>query len=164
MPRIQPIHLAAAQRRVEPLSVEKAVAFSDAIYAKQPNLLASVLVLTRYGVTHQELDVALKILFILYEAIGETGFDIRTISEDDQDRCLRRVTGRAGFLDGLDAQLSARAVADQIRDHPEPLLLAVALGLLKESDLVSARTEAEKYLLLAVLNLVDLIADALNDA
>ena len=144
--------------------MQKAVAFSDAIYAKQPNLLASVLVLTRYGVTHQELDVALKILFILYEAIGETGFEIRTIIEDDQDRCLRRVTGRARFLDGLDAQSSDRAVADQIRDHPEPLLLAVAFGLLKESDLVSARTEAEKYLLLAVLNLVELIADALNDA
>ena len=164
MPRIQSIHLAAAQRRVEPLSVEKAVAFSDAIYAKQPNLLASVLVLTRYGVTHNELDVVLKVLFICYEALVETGFEIRTITEDDQERCLGRVTGKARFLDGLDAQSSVRAVADQVRDHREPLLLAVAYGLLKESDLASARTEAEKYLLLAVLNLVELIADALNDA
>ena len=142
MPRIQSIHLATAQRRVEPLSVEKAVAFSDAIFAKQPNLLASVLVLPRYGVTHQELDVVLKALFICYEALVETGVRIRTITEEDQERCLRRLTGKATFLEGLDAQSSATAVADQVQDHPEPLLLAVVYGLLKESDLASARTEA----------------------
>lgn len=164
MPHILHTHLAAAQRRVEPMSVEKAIVFSDAVFSKQPNLLASVLVLPRYGVTNQELDVVLKVLFICFEALVLTGIDIPTISEDDQERCLRRVTGRARFLEGLDAASSTRAVADQVRTHPEPLLLAVAYGLLEESDLVSARTEAEKYLLLAVLNLVELIADALNDA
>ncbi|MFN7836264.1 MAG: hypothetical protein ACK5NY_10845 [Burkholderiaceae bacterium] len=164
MPRIQPIHLAAAQLRVEPMSAKQAEAFADAVYASQPNLLVSLLVLPRYGVTYQELDIVLKILFICFEAVRETGVTIPTITEEDQERCLARVTGRARFLEGLDEQSSKQAVADQVRYHPEPNLLAVAYGILAKHDLVSARTEAQKYLLLAVINLVEVLSDALNHA
>lgn len=164
MPRIQLTHIAAAQRRVEPLSVKKAEAFADAVYAGQPNLLASVLVLPRFGVANEDLDVVLKVLFICHEAVRESGINIPPISEADQERCLARVAGRAKFLEGLDDVSLTQAASDQVRVHPESHLLAVAYGLLKDNDLVHVRTEAEKYLLLAVLNLVEVISDALNDA
>lgn len=162
MPRVQLTHIVAAQRRVEPLSVKKAEAFAGAVYASQPNLLASVLVLPRFGVATKDLDVVLKALFICHESVRETGLDIPKISEADQERCLARVSGRVKFLEGLDERSAAQAISDQVRDHAEPNLLAAVFGLLKGGDLLCVRTEAEKYLLLAVLNLVEAIAEALN--
>ena len=163
MSRIQPRHIAAARQRVEPLCLTKANLFADAVFASQPNLLASVLVLPRFGVSSESLDVALKILFICHEAVRETGFALATISESDQERCLARVSGKAGFLEELDARSAAQAASDQLRTHPEQYLLAAAYGLLMEHDLASVRTEAEKYLVLAVLNIVETISDALTD-
>ena len=80
------------------------------------------------------------------------------ISEATQERCLQRLTGRARFTEGLGPELFERAVRDQIDEHGEPRLLAFAYGHLREHDPLSVRTEAEKYLLLAALNLVDCIA------
>ena len=46
-----------------------------------------------------------------------------------------------------------------IRDrHPERYLLAFAYGYLGEHDLLRVRTDAEKYLMMAALNLVECVA------
>ena len=164
MPRIQPIHIASARNRVEPLTLQKAEAFADAVFAEQPNLLGSILVLPRFGVALKDLDVALKVLFICHESARDAAVNLPTIGEEDQERCLARISGRAKFLEGLDSRLSAQAVSDQIQCHPEPYLLAVAYGILQENNLASVRTEPEKYLLLAVLNIVETISDAINEA
>ena len=44
-------------------------------------------------------------------------------------------------------------------DHPEEQLLAYVFGKFKESDLLGIKTEAEKMLMLAALNMVEFIAD-----
>jgi hypothetical protein len=51
-----------------------------------------------------------------------------------------------------------RAVQDQIEEHGEPQLLAHEYGQLRENGLLAIRTDAEKYLVLAALNLVDCVA------
>jgi len=43
-------------------------------------------------------------------------------------------------------------------DHLERYLLAFAYGLLGEHEMLGVRTDAEKFLLLAVLNLVECVA------
>ena len=80
------------------------------------------------------------------------------ISEATQERCLQRLTGRVHFTEALGPELLERAVQDQIDEHGEPYLLAFAYGQLREHHLLAVETEAEKYLLLAALNLVDCIA------
>jgi hypothetical protein len=163
MPRVLPHHIATAFQQVEPLTPMKAEKFADTIFAQQPNLLSSLLVLPRLGVTYEQLDVALKILFLCFEAVHATGFVIRTITEDDQERCLARLVGKMQFMEGLDQFSAAAAVSGQVLVHSEPNLFALAYGALKENQLVAVRTEAEKHLLLAVFNLVETLSDALND-
>ena len=47
---------------------------------------------------------------------------------------------------------------------PEPVLLAFAYDHLSQNDLLAVRTEAEKFLMLAVLNLVECIASVRDRA
>ena len=81
------------------------------------------------------------------------------ISEDVQERCLKRISGRVRFIEGLLPQLQTQATVDAASDQPEQLLLAYVFGKFKESDLLGVKTEAEKMLMLAALNLVECIAE-----
>jgi hypothetical protein len=81
------------------------------------------------------------------------------VSEDMQDRCMQRLTARARFNDGLPGDLADQVVQQFCDEHPERYLLAFVYGYLGEHDLLRVRTEAEKYLLMAALNLVECVAD-----
>ena len=48
--------------------------------------------------------------------------------------------------------------------HPESVLLAFTYDHLRQNDLLAVRTEAEKFLMLAVLNLVECIASVRDRA
>ena len=87
------------------------------------------------------------------------GSDWPAVSEDVQDRCLKRVSGRARFVECLSPQRQAQATADTAGHHCEQQLLAYVFGKFKDSDLLGIKTEAEKMLMLAALNLVGCIAE-----
>jgi hypothetical protein len=129
------------------------------VHARQPNLFYSVLVLQRYGVTLEQMEVALMLLLVFHEAMKGSGRSGPVISEEVQKRCLARISGRVRFIEGLTPQQQTQATADAIGDHPEQPLLACVLGKLKENGLVGIKTEAEKMLMLAALNLVECIAE-----
>lgn len=82
------------------------------------------------------------------------------ISEDTQEVCLQRLSARVRFAEGLPAQLQQQSIQQYIGEHREQYLLAFAWGQLRDNDLLGVRTEAEKYLMLAALNLVECIAFA----
>jgi len=127
-------------------------------YEGPANLLASVLVLQRMGVSLQQMDVPIHILLVAYQAMKTSGHTWPVISEDTQEACLRRLTGRIRFAEGLGRGLLQRSAQQYIDEHREPYLLAFAYGYLQDNDLLGARTEAEKSLMLATVNLVDCIA------
>ena len=138
--------------------MNRRVALADEVFAHQPNLLASVLVQQRMGASLQQIEVLVNILLVAYQAMKTSGRRWPVISEATQERCLQRLTGKVRFTEGLGLELLQQAVQDQINAHGEPHLLAFAFGQLREHDLLSVRTEAEKYLMLAAINLVDCIA------
>jgi hypothetical protein len=120
------------------------------------------------------MDVVLNMLLVFHEAMrissnsnsnssssnaGSGASQWPLISEDVQERCLTRISARVRFIDGLSPQLQQQAITDAIADHPEQLLLAYAFGKFGESDVLDVRTEAEKMLMLAALNLVECIAE-----
>jgi len=150
--------LVDAGRAVGAMDLKRRVALADEIFAHQPNLLASVLVQQRMGASLQQIDVLVNILLVAYQAMKLSGHRWPVISEETQERCLQRLTGRARFAEALGPALLEKAVRDQIDAHGEPYLLAFAYGELRAHDLLAIRTEAEKYLVLAALNLVDCIA------
>ena len=64
------------------------------------------------------------------------------------------------FNEGLPAHLADQLVTQFHEEHAERELLAFIYGHLGEHDLLGARSEAEKYLMLAALNLAECIAAA----
>ena len=144
-----------AVRRMSPA---QKVSLADEIFAQQPNMLASILSLPRMGVDVVQLEVPLHILFVTFQAMKHCGRVVPTISEDIQETCLRRLTSTMKFTEGVPPDLVAQMITKFNVDHPERYLLAFVYGYLGEHDLLSVRTDAEKFLLLAALNLVECIA------
>jgi hypothetical protein len=78
--------------------------------------------------------------------------------EEVHDKCLQRLTARIRFNEGWPGELADQLVQQFCDEHPERYLLAFVYRYLGDHDLLCARTEAEKYLQLASLNLVECVA------
>jgi len=134
------------------------VSLAAEIFAQQPNMLASILALSRMGVGMEKLEVPLHILLVTFQAMKRSGRVWPIISEDLQDRCMQRLTARARFNEGLPGDLANQVVQQFCDEHPERYLLAFVYGYLGDHDLLRVRSDAEKYLLLAALNLAECVA------
>jgi len=143
---------------VRRMSNDQKVLLADEIHAQQPNMLASFLALPRMGVDMAQLEVALHILFVTFQAMKLSGHQWPLVTEDIQDGCLQRLTARARFGEGLPQELANKVVEKFHNEHAERYLLAFVYGWLGEHDLMAVRTEAEKYLMLGALNLVECVA------
>lgn len=143
---------------VERMSAAQRVQLADEIYLRQPNLLASVLVLERMGVSLQQLEVPIYILMVAYQAIKASRLDWPLITEDVQERCLQRLNSSIRFDEGLSPELMRQAAQQRVDGHAQRYLLAFVHGYLRDHDLLAVRSDAEKYLLLASFNLVECIA------
>ena len=163
MASISSRNLVDAVLRVERMTFQDRERLADEVHARQPNLLYAVLVLQRCGATLVQIEVVLNLLFVFHEAMKISGVSWPVISEDVQDRCLGRVSGRVfgrvRFIEGLSPQMQGQAIAEAVSNHPEQQLLAYVFGKFKDSDLLGIKTEAEKMLMLAALNLVECIAE-----
>ena len=51
--------------------------------------------------TLEQMELELNNLLVFYEAMKASKLQWPAISEDDQERCLKRVTGRLRFAEGL---------------------------------------------------------------
>ncbi len=88
----------------------------------------------------------------------DSGRNWPVITEDVQERCLTRLAGRMRFIEGLTPQQKTQSVSDVVRDHPEQPMLAYVFDQLMEHNLLVIETDAQHYLILAALNLVECIA------
>ena len=159
MASISARNLVDAVLHVEAMSFEEHQRLGHEVHAAQPNLYFSVLVLHRYDAGFVQIEVVLMMLFVFHEAMKLSGKGWPLISEDEQERCLKRVSGRVRFIEGLTPQQQSQAVLDAVQNHPEQQLLAYVFGKFKENGLLGIQTEAEKMLMLAALNLVECIAE-----
>ena len=151
--------IADAAAALGAMTAQQRVALADEIFAEQPNLLASVVVQQRMGANLQQIEVLLNLLFVAHLAMKRSGRRWPLITEAIQDRCLQRLTDRLRLAQGLAPRQLRRAVQGAIDEHREPFLLAYAYGHLNEHGLLAIDTEAQKYLMLAALNLVECIAE-----
>ena len=152
--------LGRATLAVNAMSFSAKQALADAIHAEQPTLLYAVLVQQRFGATMTQIEVVLDLLFVMYTAMKASGRKWLLITEDLQESCLKRVTGRIRFAEGLAPAPLDAAVQQVIDDHPEPALLSLAFGNLREAGLLGIADQAQKYLVLAALNLVECVSQS----
>lgn len=155
---ITPAVLKKAAFAVDRMSHDEREKLADEIYLKQPNLLASVVVQYHMGASVQLVEGLLTMLLVAYQAMKVSARQWPLISDDIQDICLQRLTGKFQFIEGLDPGSRQRAINQQIEQHSEPYLLAFVFGQLRIHDLLGIRTDVEKYLVLAAVNLVECIA------
>lgn len=132
----------------------------DRVYAQQPNLLGSVLAVRSFGVDMATLDVLLDILTVLHLAVEESGQVLAKVTEDDQERELRRYAASVRFAEGLSGDAFAQSFRQTVAYKREPVLLAHVMDVLKRSGIADVRDEASKYCVLAAMNLVNCIATA----
>ena len=158
MTAISPRVLIDADLTVRSMSMDARIALADEVFVHQPNLLASVLVHHRMGSTMPQVEVLLNIMLVAYQAMKTSGHRWPVISEDIQEQCLQRLTAKLRSTEGLPADRRQRAVDEWVNTHRERYLLAFVYGTLREHDLLAVRTDAQQYLLLAALNLVECIA------
>jgi hypothetical protein len=111
------------------------------------------------GVSLDQLEVLITVLLVTWQTMKTSGRKWPLISEDTLERCLQRLTGKLQFIEGLSPALQQRAVDDQINQHAEPQLLAFVHGYLGDHGLLGIGTDAEKYLVLAGLNLAECVAE-----
>jgi hypothetical protein len=159
---VMPAHIAAAVNKVDPLTLEKGQAFADELFVHQPNLLAGALVLSRLGVSNDHLNVVLRLLFICYQAARETNRPIAMVSEASYEQSMVRLTARINFSKRLSIADHTQVITDYITGHSEPNLLAVVFNVLETENLLSVKTEPDKYLVLSVLNTAEVLAEALS--
>lgn len=143
---------------VRQMSHDQKVRLADEIYAQQPNMLAALLALPGMGVDMEQVEIALHTLFVTFQAMKLSGHQWPLVTEDIQDGCLQRLTARARFNEGLPEELAKKLVEQFHTEHAERYLLAFVYSWLDEHDLMAVRTEAEKYLMMAALNLVECVA------
>lgn len=105
-----------------------------------------------------QLEVPLHVLLVAFQAMKRSGHTWPLVTEDVQEACLQRLPARTRFNEGLAVELAEQIVAEFCAEHAERYLLAFAYGTLGEHDLLCVRSDAEKFLLLAVLDLVECIA------
>jgi hypothetical protein len=74
------------------------VKLADESFAKLPNLMASILALSRMGVGLEVLEVTLHILFVTFQAMNRSDHAWPILSEHVQDSCTQRVTAHARFV------------------------------------------------------------------
>jgi hypothetical protein len=143
---------------VSAMSTSQKEALTDEIHRNQPNLLMAVLAQNRLGASFERVEVLLTILFVCFQAMHRSGQHWPVITEALQERCVSRLAGRIRFIKGMTPDQRATAVADAPVGPTEAWLLAYVFDQLTQSGIAAIAQECDKYVTLAPLSLVDIIA------
>lgn len=158
MSRISQGAVVNAVRKVRAMDIKQKEQLADEVFLDQPNMLAAVLVLTRFGVSMVKLDFAIDLLLICFQAMKESCLVWPVISEDEQERQMQRCVATVKFSEDLSRNLQDQTVRQYIDDHPEKALLAYV-----QTEVVQWMTrvvpeESDKFVMIAATTLVNCIA------
>ncbi len=158
MTRISEEALVTAITKVRMMSMNEKELLADEIFLRQPSMLASLLVLERFGVTFSKMEILTNLLFVCYQAMKESKIEWPLITEDDLDRNMSKFTKSVELWERQGKTLSMQALEDYVGPHPEKLLLAFVLDnvncWLKEVE----REESDRYVIMVAMSYVNCIA------
>lgn len=143
---------------IRAMGVAQKAQLGDELFQTQPNLLGSVIVLQRMGISLAKIEVALELLFVCYQSMKQSGLRWPMITEADLDKQMGRHVAIVQFDEGLSPVQRQRALTQYLDVHPEKPLLAYVTGELNKW-LAEIEPEAtDNYVMLACINLVNCIA------
>lgn len=157
-------NVTAAIHSVGAMSLAQKEALADEIHQRQPHMLASCLVQSTLGSKPSAVEFLLYVLLVCYQSMKESGLRWPLITEDEQDRQMRRWIGAVRFSEDSGRSAAERARGQYIARHPEQPLLAFVLSETNQwRRKVSERegeAESDKFVMMASINLVNCIAAA----
>lgn len=156
--RISRNALTQAIRKVSSMDLKQKEQLADEVFRDQPNMLAASLVLKQFGVSLAKMDFVIDILLICFQAMKESGLVWPVISEDEQERQMRRYVATVKFNEDLSASLKNESLRQYIDNHPEKALLAYV-----QTETASWLTrvvpeESDTYVMIAAATFVNCIA------
>lgn len=161
--RISIAHIAAAVRRFQSMAREELILRVDDLHVRQPNLLGSVAVQARFGAAEPTIAFMLEVFIVCDLAVETSGSTWRTVTEAEQARHLERLAANAR-RGAASPAAERRTQRRYVIEHPEPALLAWVSSRCTEwlLDLERHGTarENDKYVLMALTNIVDCVAHA----
>jgi hypothetical protein len=159
MGRISQSVLLGAIKAVREMTADEKLRLVDEIFSSQPNLLGAILALRGLGVSAAKQDFALEMLLLCFHAMKESGLTWPLITVIEQEDQMRRHSTLLRFYESLDRRSEQKnSVQEYIDAHAEPELLAWVMTQSRDWLLKWAPEESDKYVLLAVVNLVSCIA------
>ena len=158
MSKIQLRHLAHAIQIVDRMKVPEQIRRMDAVFEAQPNLLLSLVALSKLGTPPPKLEVLFKVLPVIFEAMQASGKVWTVIDEDTQERCLKRVVARIKFTEDLPEAARIDAIKQASEQVGEPHLFVFVIMRLMEHGLFKVQTDADQHFILAALNLVECLS------
>lgn len=161
-PVVRLSHVNQAINTLGDFSLQTGAAMGDKLFKEQPNLLAGILVLSKFGVPMEKITIALKVLMYCYQATLESGKTMPQVTEGQFDLSTSRFTEKLSNSESLGQVSVMQAVDDHIKNHQEPQLIALAFYVLKNDDALEVDTEADKMFMLGSLSVVEVMAEALH--
>jgi hypothetical protein len=162
MSRISIQALAIAIQKINAMNMDQKMILADEILIKQPNMLSAVVALRSMGVSLEKMTVAFEILFVCFQAMKESKLAWRLITEDDQEKQLKRYVAIVKFGTDLSANLEHIAMKQYVESHPEQPLLAFISLEHKNFLEHNVAHKSDRFLILSTVTLVNCIAfDAL---
>jgi hypothetical protein len=158
MSRISHDAMVQAITQVRAMDSNQKEGLADEIFRIQPHLFGSFLVQSRLGVSLEKMEFLLNILCISFQAMKASGLAWPLITEDDLDRQSQRFVAIVKFGYDLSESLRHQSMQHYVADHPEKDLLAYVQ--LETANWLKriAPEETDKYVLLAVWNIVNCVA------
>ncbi len=158
MARISMEALAIAIQKVRAMSMKDKEHLTDEVFAKQPNMLCSVLALSRMGVSIEKVDFLLELLLLCFQAMKESGLNWPLITEQVQEAQLERQVAVMKFDQGLKPSLKHAAREKYADSHPEHFLLAFVLNEIQDWRGRVNTEESDTHIMLSAINLVNCLA------
>ena len=155
--RITAYTLARAMHHVRNLELQAREQLIDEINRKQPNMLASVMALSSFGVPSPDVEMALTILMVSYTAMTYSGEQWPLLTVDEQERQLKRYRAML-FTSGCSPEQTSRVTSLYIKQHQEPVLLAYVTAEINSWLARKPLSEGDRYVILCTGNLVNCIA------
>jgi hypothetical protein len=156
--RISRASLDRAIGKVRAMDLKQKEQLADEVFRTQPHMLASLLVLSRFGVSMEKMEFAANVMLICFQAMKESGLTWPLITEDEQERQMERFTAIVRFSEDLGDSLRNLAVQQYMNEHPEKELFAYVQAETAIWLTQIAAEESDKFVILATANFVNCIA------
>jgi hypothetical protein len=158
MSRISIQAVANAVKKINAMNMDQKMILADEIFIKQPNMLSSVVALRSMGVSLEKMTVAFEILFVCFQAMKESKLAWPLITEDDQEKQLKRYIAIVKFGTDLSTHLEHTAIKQYVESHPEQPLLAFISSEHKKFLECNVAQNSDRFLILSTVTLVNCIA------